>query len=444
MKDLYTVAIVGRPNVGKSSLMNRIVGKRHAIVDSISGVTRDRNYATAVWNARVFNLVDTGGLDLDDSQSLMRSIRHQAEFAIEEADAIIFLCDGEAGLVPDDKQIFNYLRKIAADMPLYAAVNKLDSISHSTEVMLADFYELGADKLYAVSALHGNGVADLLDDITEPMERNLDKYDEKKQPPAMERIAIVGRPNVGKSLLFNKLIRNERSIVDDVPGVTRDTILYEHKRNGKTYTFIDTAGLRRPNKKKDTVEFVSALKTQDVIESTDISILVLDASSPAITMQDKRIAGKIVETNSACIIVWNKWDLFTAGQARWDELIKETREAFPQLSFAPIVSASAMSGLRVDRLYNLIDMVRENGRKRISDAILKEILFEAVTIQPPPSYKGREMRLFKLFQKPGPPIVFRLKASAPKGVHFSYQRYLLNHIMQEEAFEGWPVKLEVS
>ncbi|GAB4270047.1 MAG: ribosome biogenesis GTPase Der [Candidatus Rifleibacteriota bacterium] len=440
MNTIPTIAIVGRPNVGKSSLLNRIVGYKHAIVDPTPGVTRDRNYAEAIWNGRKFNIIDTGGLDPDDSQPIMQSIKAQVDFALKEAEVVIFVCDGKAGLVPDDKQILNFLRKHWSHRPLFVAINKLDNAAD--ESAIGEFYELGLEKLYPISAVHGHGVADLLDDAVEGFERNWDGEEEDNRTN-LERIAIVGKPNVGKSSLFNCLIGENRSIVDNVPGTTRDTILKRFTRDGKTYTFIDTAGLRRPDRDKDNVEQYSVYRTLGAIKNTDLVILVMDASEGKITNQDKRIAGRVIESGAGCIIVWNKWDIANHDEKYWDNLLRHTRDEFPLLAFAPMLSTSAKTGLRVNRLFELIDQVQENGRKIIPAERLKTILYDAVTIQPPPSFKGKELKLTSLVQFAGPPIVFRLKASEPKGVHFSYQRYLLNHIRQEETFDGWPVKLVV-
>ncbi len=444
MDTLPVVAIIGRPNVGKSSLMNRLVGYRHAIVDSTPGVTRDRNYAEASWNRRRFNVIDTGGLEPDNTKSLMTSIKTQVDFALNEANAVIFVCDGQAGLVPDDKQIYNFLRKRWSGRPLYVCVNKLDNSQESEDIQLAEFYEFGAEHLYPISAIHGHGVADMLDDLVQIFEINddpKDKKDEKEENNGLERIAIVGKPNVGKSALFNALIGQNRSIVDNVEGTTRDTILYHLDKDGKRYSFIDTAGLRRPNAEKDDVEAYSAIRTLGTIKRTDLVILVLDASREGITHQDKRIAGKIIESGAGCIIVWNKWDIAKHDEHYWAELIKQTREEFPLLEFAPMLSTSAKTGLRVNKLFETIDHVQEVGHRRIPADVLKSILYDAVTIQPPPGYKGKELKIKAIEQYDGPPIIFKVRCSEPKGLHFSYQRYLLNHIRQEETFEGWPVKI---
>ncbi|MEW6711683.1 MAG: ribosome biogenesis GTPase Der [Candidatus Riflebacteria bacterium] len=441
MHTIPTIAIVGRPNVGKSSLMNRIVGYRHAIVDPTPGVTRDRNYAETVWNGRKFNVVDTGGLDPDDTKPLMQAIKSQVDFALKEAESIIFLCDGHAGLVPDDKQILNFLRRSWPDRPLFVAINKLDHAAND-DMNLAEFYELGLDVIYPISAVHGHGVADLLDVAVESFPRNWEGEEEDKRTN-LEQIAIVGKPNVGKSSLFNCLIGEDRSIVDNVPGTTRDTILKRFVREGKTYNFIDTAGLRRPDREKDDVEQFSVYRTLGAIKNTDLAILVMDAAEGKITNQDKRIAGRVIDSGAGCIIVWNKWDISKHSEKDWDDLIKHTRDEFPQLAFAPMLATSAKTGLRVNKLFSLINQVQVNGRKIVSNERLKSILYDAVTMQPPASFNGREVKLFSLNQFPGPPIIFKLKASEPKAVHFSYQRYILNHIRQEEAFDGWPVKLVV-
>jgi GTP-binding protein len=421
-------------------LLNRIVGFRHAIVDTTPGVTRDRNYAQAVWNGRQFNLVDTGGLDPDDSQELMQQIKNQVSFALREAEAIIFVCDGKAGLVPDDKQILNYLRRQWADQPLFIAVNKIDNPNNDS--MIAEFYELGAKELFQVSSVHGHGVADLLDAVVADFDRNWDGEEIDKRTN-LEKIALVGKPNVGKSSIFNSLIGEDRSIVDSVPGTTRDTILKKFVYKGKSYSFIDTAGLRRPDRNKDNVEQFSVYRTLGAIKDTDLAILVMDASEGKISNQDKRIAGRVIDSGAGCIIVWNKWDLGRHDDRHWDKLIKHTRHEFPQLAFAPILATSAKTGLRVNKLFELIDRVQETGRRTIPSDRLKQILYDAVTIQPPATFKGRALKLYSLLQFAGPPVVFKLKASDPEGVHFSYQRYILNHIRQEETFEGWPIKLVV-
>ncbi|PKL42894.1 MAG: ribosome biogenesis GTPase Der [Candidatus Riflebacteria bacterium HGW-Riflebacteria-1] len=441
MESIPTIAIVGRPNVGKSSLMNRIVGYRHAIVDATPGVTRDRNYAEASWNSRRFNLVDTGGLDPDDSKPLMQSIKQQVDFALKESDAIIFICDGKAGLVPDDKQILNFLRRQCSKHKLFVVINKLDNANDESQ--LAEFYELGIDPIYPISATHGHGVADFLDRLVDDLPRNetFEENTETRKDRSLERIAIVGKPNVGKSSLFNSLIGEHRSIVDNVPGTTRDTIQVKFNRSGKIYNFIDTAGLRRPDREKDNVEQFSVYRTLGAIKDTDLVVLVMDASKGGITNQDKRIAGRVIDSGAGCIIVWNKWDISSHDEHFWSELIKETREEFPLLAFAPMLSTSAKTGLRVNKLFEMIDHVQETGRRRIPEDRLKTILYDAITIQPPPTFRGREIKIKSLMQYDGPPVIFKLKCSEPKGVHFSYQRYLLNHLKQEETFDGWPVKL---
>ncbi|HOY67268.1 MAG TPA: ribosome biogenesis GTPase Der [Candidatus Ozemobacteraceae bacterium] len=435
------LAIVGRPNVGKSSLLNRIVGYRHAIVDPTPGVTRDRNYAEAVWNGRHFCVVDTGGLDPDDQQPLMQAIRSQVDFALREAAAILFVCDARDGLHGDDREILRLLRKSCPDKPLYVAVNKIDNPAE-IDVLTAEFYALGVDRLFPVSAVHGMGVADLLDVLVEPFERKTETEEVESAP--LERIAIVGKPNVGKSSLFNRLLGQDRSIVDNVPGTTRDAITVSIDRKGRTYRFIDTAGLRRPARQKDNVEFFSVFRTLDAIQKSDLAVLVLDASEGKITEQDKRIAGRVVDAGSGCVIVWNKWDVADKTARPWDDLLEETRKAFPLLNFAPVTTTSARTGQRVDKLFDLLDRVQETGRHRITDERLRQILYEAVTIQPPSPIAGRPVHLKNLRQLNGPPIVFRVTTSDPKHVHFSYQRYLLNHIRQEFAFEGWPVRLSVA
>lgn len=439
MLKIPTIAIVGRPNVGKSSLLNRIVGHSHAIVDPSSGVTRDRNYAEGLWNGRKFYVVDTGGLDPEDDRKIMRSIKDQVSFALDEANAVIFLCDSKSGIIPDDRVIFEMLRKKLDMKPVFVVVNKVDNPS-DTESYL-EFYELGIENVYPISAVHGHGVADLLDEIVTPFDRAADQ--EADENSSDTRIAIVGKPNVGKSSLFNRLIGKSRAIVDNIPGTTRDTIIFRHERNGKVYNFIDTAGLRRPNSEKETVEQFSVFRTLGAISRSDLAILVFDAEEGAISQQDKRIASRIIDSGSGCVMVWNKWDVADKRQEMWKSVLEDTRKEFPLLEFAPVVACSAKTGQRVMKLFELIDKVKESGNEKIPQERLNSILFEAVTIQPPPSYRGRAIKLSSLRQMDGPPVVFKVTCSEPNGLHFSYQRFLLNLVRREKPFEGWPVRLNV-
>ena len=439
MRHLPVVAIVGRPNVGKSALLNRIVGRRHAIVEETPGVTRDRNYAPADWNGKTFHVVDTGGLDPDNKTTMQESINTQVEFALQEAEAIIFLCDFSSGLMPHDRQIFDLLRRKCTGKPLLVAVNKVDNPKCDDQIY--EFWELGVEKLFPISAIHGHGVADMLDEL---LPHFPDRTSADLEPEPENMIALVGKPNVGKSSLLNRLLGAQRSIVDDAPGTTRDTIHVTINQNGKAYHFIDTAGLRRPARRKEAIEIFSVIRTLQTIKRSDIAVLLLDATEGEISEQDKRIAGKVIEGDSACIIAWNKWDIADRGQENWDKLYRMTRTEFPQLEFAPIFSMSAKSGQRVDRLFELIDQVQEAGAHRIPQARLRDILFEALTIQPPPSHFGRPLVIEDLHQCPGPGITFRVRCSEPLGLHFSYQRYLLNQIKQEYQFFGWPLKMHVT
>ncbi|MFZ2959490.1 MAG: ribosome biogenesis GTPase Der [Candidatus Ozemobacteraceae bacterium] len=435
-----TVAIIGRPNVGKSALLNRIVGYRHAIVEATPGVTRDRNYADATWNGRRFHFVDTGGLDPDNTSSMQDAIDDQVDFAITESDAIVFLLDSRDGLHQDDGVILDLLRKKSHGKPLFVAVNKMDDPSR--EENMYEFFALGLEKMFPISAIHGHGVADLLDALVEPFPRN-EIEEEEKAPEIPGRIAIVGKPNVGKSSLFNAILGQSRSIVDDAPGTTRDSINVTVQRSGKTYCFVDTAGLRRPARRKDSVEFFSVFRTLNTINRSDVAVLMLDATEPEISEQDKRIASHILEAGSACIIVWNKWDLPEKTPRLWDNYLKKTREQLPLLTFASVLSCSAKTGKRCDEVFALIDEVRESGTYRIPPERLRDILYETMTIQPPPSFRGKALRLAGLRQLNGPGIVFKVSCSEPRELHFSYQRFLLNQLRQEYAFHGWPVRLFV-
>ncbi|MBF0406709.1 MAG: ribosome biogenesis GTPase Der [Candidatus Riflebacteria bacterium] len=441
MKKIPTIAIIGRPNVGKSSLLNRIIGKRHAIVDPTPGVTRDRNYASAEWNGRKFFVIDTGGLDPENKSSIQKAITEQVDFSLEEADAMILLVDAQTGLHDTDKEILDLLRKRSCGKKIYVAINKLDNPTREDQIY--EFYSLGVEKLFPLSAVHGHGVADIMDEIVEQFPRNLSEHGSEEDIPYESRIAIVGKPNVGKSSLFNKLVGQNRSIVDDVAGTTRDSINFTIEREGKLYPFVDTAGLRRPARNKDSVELFSVFRTLETIRRSDIAVIMLDAEAAEITEQDKRIVSNIIDAGSGCAIVWNKWDLPEKTPRLWDEILKKTRQELPLIDFAPAISISAKTGKRVDDLFELLDIIRENGKKRASIQRLNEILFEAVTIQPPPSFQGRALRLSNLRQLDGPGIVFKINCSEPKGLHFSYQRFIMNLIRKEFVFEGWPIRLIV-
>ncbi|MBI3037636.1 ribosome biogenesis GTPase Der [bacterium] len=431
------VAIVGRPNVGKSALLNRIVGYRHAIVDPTPGVTRDRNYAIAAWNGRRFQVIDTGGLDSQNKKPIQKAIHEQVDFALSESDAVILVCDSKDGLTSPDIDVLKLLRK-NYQHPVYVCINKMDD--PSKEDSLYDFCSLGIKELFPVSAFHGHGVADLLDAVVAsfPLESHTQDL-----VSAERRLAIVGKPNVGKSSLFNKLIGQNRSIVDDAPGTTRDSITVSIEKTGKTYSFIDTAGLRRPARNKESVENFSVQRALKSIKESDIAVLVLDSSEREISEQDKRIATRIREAGSACIVVWNKWDVLEKDKEVWDSFCRLTRSELKLFDFAPILSCSAKTGLRVSKLFELIDQVQEAGDHRIPIERLKEILFEAMTIQPPPQFRGKPLVLKNLSQLNGPGIQFKIKCSEPKSLHFSYQRYILNQIRQEFDFIGWPLRIIV-
>ena len=441
------VALVGRPNTGKSSLFNRIVGRPHAIVEPTPGVTRDRNYASGLWNGRAFDLIDTGGLDPENRSPIQEAIDEQVECALEEAQAVVLLADVREGVNTLDREIWGRLRR-SFHGPLFLAVNKVDH--PDMEAGAYEFYGLGPEEIYPVSAVHGLGVAELLDAVVAALPAPDPAAESAAEAGDDEpRIAIVGKPNVGKSSLFNRLLGQRRAIVDDVPGTTRDALTVDCVRAGKTYRFVDTAGLRRPSRRKDNVERFSVLRTLSAIRRTDIAVLVLDAGEVrpdelfTLSEQDKRIAGAVRDAQAGCIILWNKWDLVAKEARTWEKLVTDTRRELNLLEHAPVLNCSARSGQRVDRLFAALDEVIAAGRTRLQPERLAELLYEATVIQPPPSHLGRAIRFGALTQLPGPGILFRLQVSEPKGVHFSYQRYLLNRLRQEGGFAGWPMRLEL-
>ncbi len=425
------VAIIGRPNVGKSTLFNRITRRRDAIVDDRPGVTRDRHYGNAVWDDQSFMLVDTGGFISGDDDPFAGPIRFQVEQAVEEADAVVLVLDGKGGISPFDRDLIIWLRTV--DRPVFYAVNKIDGIEQ--EDHLYEFYALGIEKLYPVSAEHGYGVSDFLDDLV------------KNLPPQMEepdqdhiRIALVGRPNVGKSSLINKLIGQERQVVSDVPGTTRDAIdtLCEH--GGKSYLLIDTAGIRRKAKVDLKLEKFSIIKALRRLERCDVALVVLDASE-GITEQDVKIAGYANERGCGTIFVLNKWDLVDKKNNPPRQFEEQLRYASKFLTFAPVLTVSALSGQRTHKIFPMVNALYKQYTTRIGTGQINRIITQATTRTEPPLHKGRRLKFYYTTQISEGPPTFVSFVNYPDAVHFSYQRYLLNQIRTETGLDKVPIRL---
>ena len=434
---LPLVAIIGRPNVGKSTLFNKILGTKTAIVDEVPGVTRDRNYADVTYRGRKFRLVDTGGLDLSASEGMLALIRQQSEIAIAEADLLIFLLDGRSGLTPPDHEVVRLLRGIIK--PVFYAVNKIDT--PKAEPLIADFYQLGRDVLYPVSAEHGLGVAELLDAVY-PLLPATDETGELVQVP---RIAVVGRPNVGKSTLVNALLGEERVIVSEIPGTTRDPVDSLVTHEGKRYVFTDTAGIRRRGKVGRGIEGYGVMRSLRAIGRSDVAVLLLDGVE-GVTEQDTKIAGAILRQGRACLLLVNKWDL-RAGEPDARKIYDlELRRRFPFMTWAPVLYGSALKPGSLGRLVSTIDDVHTMFTKRIPTGTLNTWLQEIFVTHPLPTRKGKPSKVTKsafITQVAVGPPAFALFVGHPQDLTPSYLRYLENQLRDSYSFSGTPLHLLV-
>lgn len=426
------VAIVGRPNVGKSTLFNRIVGSRVAIVEDTPGVTRDRLYQDAEWNGRLFTLVDTGGLDYQDDDQMVTDIRKQAELAIAEADLVLFVVDARSGLTGTDEDVARILR--SSDKPVILVANKVEDFARVHE--LYDFFRLGLGEPVPVSAAEGRNTGDLLDMVME------------KLPPAAEdeedddviKIAVIGRPNVGKSSLVNAILGEERTIVSDIPGTTRDAIDTYIKRDGKNYLIIDTAGIRRRKKIGLATEKYSVIRSLRAIERSDIVLMMIDAVEK-LTDQDKKIAGYAHEKGRGAVLIVNKWDLVEKDSHTANRYIEDLRDGLGFMQYAPVLFVSALTRQRVHRVLELVDYVSEQQNMRIATANLNDLIREAVMYSQPPQDRGRRLKIFYATQSGVKPPTFILFVNEPGIMHFSYLRYLENRLRSAYGFEGTPIKM---
>ena len=425
------VAIVGRPNVGKSTLFNALAGDNISIVKDTPGVTRDRIYADVTWLDRTFTLIDTGGIEPDSSDIILSRMREQAQIAIDTADVIIFITDVRQGLVDSDAKVADMLRR--SGKPVRLVVNKVDS--HQKYMMdVYEFYNLGIGEPIPISAANRQGLGDMLDEVIKEFP---DKSEEENQDD-IPKIAIVGKPNVGKSSLINKLLGEERVIVSPVAGTTRDAIDTTVKRNGQEYVFIDTAGLRRKSKIKEELERYSIIRTVTAVERCDVAVLIIDATE-GITEQDAKIAGIAHERGKGMIIAVNKWDLVEKDNTTMKKFTEKIREKLSYMPYAELIFLSAKTGQRLPKLFEMIDAVIENCALRVQTGVLNEILTEAMAMKQPPSDKGKRLRIYYITQVSVKPPTFVMFINEKKLTHFSYTRYIENQIRTTFGFRGTPI-----
>lgn len=432
---LPVVAIVGRPNVGKSTFFNRVIGRRVAIVDDQPGVTRDRNFSHADWAGRDFRIVDTGGVVEGSDDGMDVAIREQAMLAVEQADVILFLVDGKAGVQPLDERLAEVLRKTAK--PVLLVVNKVDNLPHDQSHL--EFWSLGIGEPIAVSALSGKGSGDLLDQLLEHFPEAADvDFDD-----ATIRVAVVGKPNVGKSSFVNRLVGEERTVVSEVAGTTRDPIDSEFRYHGKRLVFVDTAGLRRQARVNDSIEYYSALRTDRVIFSSQVCVLLVDASEEDLHAQDVKIAEKAWEAGRGLILIANKWDLVAKDTMTAPDWERKVRERIPFLQWVPIIFTSALTGQRVRRCLDTILEVNDERSRRIDTHEVNEVLENLVRRQPPPHHRGRAVKVKYATQASVQPPVFALFANFPKAIPAHYIRYLHNGFRDAWSFMGTPIRLRL-
>ncbi|MBC5687668.1 ribosome biogenesis GTPase Der [Mediterraneibacter sp. NSJ-55] len=426
------VAIVGRPNVGKSTLFNTLAGEKISIVKDTPGVTRDRIYANVSWLDWEFTMIDTGGIEPDSKDIILSQMREQAQIAIDTADVIVFITDVKQGVVDADSKVADMLRR--SGKPVLLVVNKVD---HFEKYMpdVYEFYNLGIGDPIPVSAASRLGLGDMLDEVIAHFPESMKEEEEDDRP----RIAIVGKPNVGKSSIINKLLGESRVIVSDIAGTTRDAIDTEVTHDGKEYIFIDTAGLRRKNKIKEELERYSIIRTVTAVERADVVVMVIDATE-GVTEQDAKIAGIAHERGKGMIIVVNKWDAIEKNDRTMREFEAQVRQILSYLSYAEILYISAKTGQRLNRLYDMIDMVIQNQTLRIATGVLNEIMTEAVAMQQPPSDKGKRLKLYYITQVSVKPPTFVVFVNDKELMHFSYTRYLENKIREAFGFKGTSLK----
>ncbi len=424
------IAIVGRPNVGKSTIFNRIAGNRVSIVEDVPGVTRDRIYATGDWTGHHFQLIDTGGIQMED-QPYQTEIRAQVQIAIEEADVIIMVTDGKHGITDDDRYIAGILQR--SRKPIVLAVNQIDDESRLLNIY--EFYELGLGDPIAVSGVHGIGIGDLLDACMAKMPTEKEKED----LPGI-RIAVIGQPNVGKSSLVNRLLHQERSIVSNVQGTTRDAVDTPFVFDGRPYVIVDTAGIRKRGKVWESVEKYSVMRAMKAIENCDVALFLIDGEA-GIREQDKHVAGYASEAGKPVIIVVNKWDAVEKDDKSMNAFTEKVRKEFVYLAYAPIIFISAKTGQRTNQIIPIVDHVYENANRRIATNVLNQVIADTQVTNPAPARNGKRFRIYYATQVAAAPPTFVLSCNDPKLMHFTYQRFLENALRHAFDLEGTPIRI---
>ncbi len=432
---LPIVAVVGRPNVGKSTLFNRIVKQRLAIVEDQPGATRDRLYSKGEWLNKEFFLVDTGGMTFDKDDQLASDVTKQAQVAVDECDVIIFVVDARTGITTEDMQITEILRR--EKKPIVVAVNKVEDFKRQ-ELDFIEFYSLGFGEMVPISAANGFGIGDLLDEVIAHFS---EEHDEQEDDDIL-KITFIGRPNVGKSSMVNRLLGQNRVIVSDIPGTTRDAIDSKVVVDGETFILVDTAGLRKKSKVEEDIEYYSVLRSIKAIERSDVAILVIDATT-GVTEQDKKVAGFAHEGGKGCIIMVNKWDLVEKDNSSTKEFTKHIRKELAYMEYAPILFVSALTGQRSHKIIPLVKQVAEQNSLRIPTSLVNEVIFESIAITPPHSDRGRQLKVLYSSQVSVKPPTFVFFVNDVELMHFSYQRFLENQLRKNFGFEGTPIRMLV-
>ena len=429
------IAIVGRPNVGKSTLFNKLIGKRLSIVDDTPGVTRDRIYGECEWQNKKAVIIDTGGIEPKSDDIILSQMRRQAQLAIDTAQAIILVTDMKAGLVATDMEVASMLQK--SGKPVVVCVNKCDSIGEPPAEFY-EFYNLGIGEPFQVSAVHGHGTGDLLDEVFS----HLDFDSEDDDDGSVINVALIGKPNVGKSSLINFVTNEERCIVSDIAGTTRDSVDTKIENKYGKYNFIDTAGIRRKSRIDDDIEKYSFLRAKMAIERSDVCVIMIDAEV-GYTEQDSKVAGLACEAGKGCVIAVNKWDAIAKNDKTMSEFTKRLQTEFAFMSYAPFVFISAKTGLRIDKLFSLINLAASSNSMRIKTGMLNELLAQATTRVQPPTDKGKRLKIYYMTQASTNPPTFVCFCNKAELFHFSYQRYLENRIRESFGLEGTPIRLVI-
>lgn len=431
------IAIVGRPNVGKSTLFNKLIGERRAIVEDTPGITRDRIYGETEWRGKKFIVIDTGGIEPKTDDMILRKMREQAQIAIDTADVIVFMCDIRSGLVADDLDIAVMLKK--SGKPVVPVINKIDSVGQVPPEFY-EFYELGFEAdIIPLSSIHGTGSGDMLDAVMDALPEIPEQDDEDDDTIS---VAVIGKPNAGKSSLINKILGDDRLIVSDMAGTTRDAIDTQVENAYGKFNFIDTAGIRRKSRINDRVEQFSVLRAKMAVERASVCILVIDANE-GITEQDEKIAGIAHEAGKAVIIAVNKWDLIEKDNSTVNEFTKDVYTALSYMTYAPLLFISAKTGQRIDKLYEFINYVHNQAMMRVTTGMLNDVLADAVNRVQPPSDKGRRLKIYYMTQTSVAPPTFVTFCNDAELFHFSYQRYLENCLRQTFGFKGTPIRIVV-